>query len=348
VADSANGLHVIHVADAAHPRRVASVGTSARGVALGHQRAYVASLEGLEIYDVADPRIPRPLGSLPLTAMSSGIALAENYCFVGGRLDGTSGLQVLDVSDPAQPRRVGGISIQSPARMVVSGSHLYVAATGSPVTLDISDPTQPRQVSAAALRATASDVALSGNHVYWAMGPVGVDVEDITDPAQPRVLGPFRTALQARALAASGDHLYVAGLQPLEVYFLDDPVRPSLAGSNTNFSQRINSLKLAAGKIFATGGAAGSFASAELFILSDPFVPMPPAIFGLQRAASGGFRLMLQGAAGRPFSVERSSDLLQWETWISGTLQEADATGLELLDDTEPEPPHRFYRARQP
>jgi hypothetical protein len=72
----------------------------------------------------------------------------------------------------------------------------------------------------------------------------------------------------------------------------------------------------------------------------------PPTLSGIRRDASGGVRLTLKGAAGSPFTLERSTDLLRWENWIEGTLQETDAAGREFLDDSTSLTTSRFYRAR--
>jgi hypothetical protein len=72
----------------------------------------------------------------------------------------------------------------------------------------------------------------------------------------------------------------------------------------------------------------------------------PPNLSGIRLDASGGVRFTLKGAAGSPFTLERSTDLLRWETWIEGTLQEADAAGREFLDDSTNPTTQQFYRAR--
>lgn len=83
-----------------------------------------------------------------------------------------------------------------------------------------------------------------------------------------------------------------------------------------------------------------------LLIFSDPFAPAPPTLSGIRRDASGVIRLTLKGSAGSPFTLERSTNLLRWENWIEGTLQETDAAGRELLDDSTILKAHQFYRAR--
>lgn len=86
--------------------------------------------------------------------------------------------------------------------------------------------------------------------------------------------------------------------------------------------------------------------TAPRYRISPSAAVSPPTLSGIRRDVSGGVRLTLKGAAGSPFTLERSTDLLRWETWIEGTLQETDAAGREFLDDSTSLTTSRFSRAR--
>ena len=71
----------------------------------------------------------------------------------------------------------------------------------------------------------------------------------------------------------------------------------------------------------------------------------PPRASGISLDA-GGVRLRFLGAAGFAYTIETSTDLLQWHAWTSGT---ADVTGsLELRDAIAANVAARFYRVRWP
>ncbi len=355
VADPTGGLHVIDVSDSARPRRVASVGTNAVHVSVNNGYAYVrkgitydASSEALEIYDVREPRTPRLLKSviLPTSQSSSsyddilGVHVSGKHCYVGSQRDG---LMVFDVSLPANPRQLGKIS-GGVSRMVTSGNYLFSLRWvygGCPI-FDIRNPSQPRLIGYGE-PIIANDVAVSGNQAFWAHTS-GVLVDNVSNPARPVRLGKLSDASAATALAASRSHLYVAADdKALTVYALNPSGVPTAVSSTTNQYRYINRLRQAGGKLFATVRGAKD---GGLLIFSDPFAPAPPTLSGIRRDASGGVRLTLTGAAGSPFTLERSTNLLRWENWIEGTLQETNAAGREFLDDSTSRSPYQFYRAR--
>jgi hypothetical protein len=358
VADPYTGLHVIDVSDSARPRRVASVGTNAASVTVANGYAYVRkgipwqpSAHGLEIYNMAEPLTPRRVASVALSSRFSipdyqGVHVARSNCFVGT----VEGLLVFDVSNPAQPRRIATVnSIIGALRMIASGNHLFVATHSQGLRiLDISNPSRPREVGRQELNVNARDVVLTGDQAFWG-GPRGVHVENVSNPSRPVQVGSI-FGFMPTLLATSRSHLFVADYDAalnvsLKVYAPNPSGLPTEVASTSKRFSDISRLLWANGKLFAT---AGFGSDGGLLIFSDPFAPAPPNLSGIRRDPSGGVRLTLTGAAGSPFTVERSPDLLRWETWSEGTLQETDAAGRELLDDTASTTPYSFYRIRKP
>lgn len=355
VADYFSGMHIIDISDSAQPRRVASVGTQAASVAVAKGYAYVRkgipwerTPQSLEIYDVVEPKAPRQVATVPLSSPfnvseAQGVYVFGSNCFVAT----TAGLVVFDVSNPTQPRRVATVSssaFQTALRMVASGNHLYVTTKGGGLrTLDISNPSSPREVGRRELNVDARDVALSGDQVFWS-GPQGVHVENVSNPSRPVQVGTIFKFMPA--LATSRGHLFVSDYYTtgLKVYALNPSGLPTEMGSTSKRNSDISRLLWANGKLFAIANSMDG----GLLIFSDPFAPAPPNLSDIRRDAAGAVRLTLKGAAGSPFTVERSPDLLRWETWSEGTLQETDAAGRELIDDTASTTPYSFYRIRKP
>ena len=64
--------------------------------------AYVAALDGgLNIFDIAEPEAPRPVGNYTTEGNAIGVTVAENRVYL---LDSGVGVLILDVSEPHEPR----------------------------------------------------------------------------------------------------------------------------------------------------------------------------------------------------------------------------------------------------
>jgi hypothetical protein len=90
-------------------------------------------------------------------------------------------------------------------------------------------------------------------------------------------------------------------------------------------------------RIFADGGGG-------LFILNH-FTPFsgPALSLALPGLEGNSLRVSVQGVPGLRIEVQRSADLLNWQSWTNGVLG---STSLEFCD---PDPNlRRFYRAMAP
>lgn len=124
-------------------------------------------------------------------------------------------------------------------RIAVSGTLAYLAGVGSRNTffdvVDVSDPTNPVGIGSLDLPIfpRVQDIAVSGTHVYLAVGGVsGLQVIDVSNPAAPSLLSPV--ALPAgggRAIDISGTKAYVAGTDIIQVFDLSNPAVPAFLGS---------------------------------------------------------------------------------------------------------------------
>ena len=92
--------------------------------------AYVAALEGgLHIFDIAEPPVPRSVGSYVTQGNATGVTLAEDRAYL---LDSGVGVTVLDVSNPREPRLQGVYENDAlPIDAQVGGNHLYLLDTES-------------------------------------------------------------------------------------------------------------------------------------------------------------------------------------------------------------------------
>ena len=271
----------------------------------------MASASGgtFQLWDVADPAHPRPLG-LPLSA---GAGTVESVAFSpDGRTlaSGTSGgtLQMWDVSDPASPRLLGrplttgAVAVESVAfspdgRTLASGGN-----DGAVRLWDVADPAHPGSLGLP-LSTGASivySVAFSSHgHLLASGGDDGaVRLWDVADPAHPRPLGrPLAGGVGAVAsVAFSPDgHTVASGSYDGAVRLWDvaDPARarrlgrPLRTGANVIYSVAFSP----DGHLLASGGDNGMI---RLWDAADPAHPRPAG-----RPLAGGAGVVYSVAFGR-------------------------------------------------
>lgn len=87
--------------------------------------AYVAALDGgLHVFDIAEPALPRPVGSYATQGNAVGLTFAKERVYL---LDSSLGVAVLDVSEPHEPRLHGTYENEDlPIDAQVGGNYLYL------------------------------------------------------------------------------------------------------------------------------------------------------------------------------------------------------------------------------
>jgi WD40 repeat protein/class 3 adenylate cyclase len=224
--DALGAARLWDVADPAHPRPLGQPQTagdeSVDSLAFspsGHTLAIASSPASgsgsgtVQLWDVADPAHPRPLGQPQagsefvdsLAFSPDGRTLAGGGSPASGSGGGT--VQLWDVADPAHPRPLGqpqaggGISVVSLA-FSPSGHTLAIASGpasgsgGGTVQLwDVADPAHPRPLGQPQTAGGASTYVISvafspDGHTLASIDALGtVLLWDVTDPAHPRSLG---------------------------------------------------------------------------------------------------------------------------------------------------------------
>ncbi len=187
---------------------------------------YVAHMRppaGTSIFDVSDPKNPRPLAHVEIPVgwhshkvrASNGVMIVNHEKFRDGAPEFGGGLGIYDVSNPAAPRliskwRTGGSGVH---RFDYDGRYAYISPTADGFVgnivkiLDLADPAKPVEVGA-----------------WWIPGQNAGAGEDYpwADFVKPRCHHPLRM----------GDRLYVSywhhGLYILDI---SDLTRPKLVSS---------------------------------------------------------------------------------------------------------------------
>jgi hypothetical protein len=237
-------VQVFLVSDPADPRWVATIPVGAYSLATAGKYVYLATWEGLEIWNVATPIQPERVRAIAIPGGARGVALAGGHAllacegvFENGRYEG-AGLRIVDVADPARPRPLGEYSTGERAKAVaVVGHRAFLATDSGLVVIDFSDPAQPQRLGSYESGLVPAILAVEGNTCYFASGlfgwshtPLGaiLDLLDISEPAIPQLRSRFADPPGAADVAVSGRYSYVAdGLAGLRVIDISQPAHPA-------------------------------------------------------------------------------------------------------------------------
>jgi LVIVD repeat-containing protein len=149
-------------------------------------------------------------------------------------------------------------------------------------------------------------------------------------------VGSYDTSGSARGVAVSGNYAYVAdytaGLQVIDV---SNPANPQRVGGNPAPNPAVG-VGLSDSHVFVAANDRG------LFILNH-FTPGPVLSLASPSLEGSSLRVSVQGLPGLRVEVQRSGDLLNWQSWTNGVLG---SSPLEFRD-TDPNL-RKFYRALAP
>ena len=157
---------------------------------------YVAGIKKLWVMDLANPAIPRPVGSGDLQDQYWGdrrLYVSDTLAYV---VEVDYGVEIFDVSDPVSPTLTG----QYPAPGSEDANDVFVAGQVAYVTtkvgsdgflrvVDVSDPGNPAEVGSYDTPGDARRVFVADGVVYVADGSAGLRLINVSNPASPVELG---------------------------------------------------------------------------------------------------------------------------------------------------------------
>lgn len=269
------GGGLLQVFDAADPKAPALVGTlagfGAREVEIRGGLAHATNGRGVKIADVSDPLDPVLLGASTGGEHfgDSGLALADDYAYVG---TGSDGPLIVDISDPAAPWVVSRLSsgeLAHAGSVAIAGDALVTSLWYDGIrVLDISDRESPALAGSYEdvahilyVRAFGRDAFITGYR--WTAQWI-----DVSDPANPSYRSEF--GQNVRDLAFDGRFAYVAEEDVLNVYDLAGGA-PTRIGNSTHVAG-IYRLALYGQYLYAARNASGG-GPVEVFEVSDPSTP---------------------------------------------------------------------------
>ena len=250
VADDNVGLKVFAVSDTAgvkldSVRAYSNAAYIFDVLALG-DRAYLASSEGVQIYDISDFTLPDSVAVLgnynDANREERSVKVNGNIAYVGvaasNHANLISGLHVVDISDPAAPVLMGSYITAGVTNDVdLAGNYAYLAdSLRGLLIIDISDPANPDSVGSYATAGPAWALDIDNNLAYIACGMAGLEIVDISNPASPSLLTSFAAAGEPKDVYVAGDYAYIAsfwdgGLQILDVSTPASPVSEVSVGT---------------------------------------------------------------------------------------------------------------------
>jgi hypothetical protein len=250
---------------------------------------------GLVIFDISDPDNVVQRSSF---STDNPISVRNNWWgndVVGLTVDGTyaylatlyGGLVIVNVSNPDSPTFVSKLALhnQNPPdtketwEIKVVGNYAFIAGGLGMFVVDVTNKANPTLVAnldLGALRAT--DIVISGNYAYLALGRYGFTVVDITDPTNPvevaAVPDIYSPLILAYSVAVKDEYLYVSAhfTNKIRVYNITNPASPVYltsvdAAADTGGAPR--SLTVEGKTLYASAGTGGVY----VFDVSNPSVP---------------------------------------------------------------------------
>lgn len=237
-ATAASGVLIFDARRAGVPQRVASIAVDdVNDVAVVRSQLYVGARDGLRIYDVGTPAVPKLLGehsTLPATV--DDVLVAGDRAYLTGSGDGFFvRLAVVDVRDPSRPVLLDDAALPMDVgayRVDVRGDFAFVAAAEwGAYVFDVADPRRIEEVAVMDVSGSTLDLVGVGDHLLVSDSEEGLRIFELAELRAPKLIGLSETLGDAVAVVESGGYAYVtAGTRGLHVVDVREPGRPRQTG----------------------------------------------------------------------------------------------------------------------
>jgi len=165
-------LTIVDISNPSSPVEVGHVFVPNPGfVHVADNVAYIKDMNGLEMFDISDPKSPHSLGfySSPDSLKGSAydiqrIMVVDGYAYLA---HGKAGLQILDISNPASPTKVSALDIAGAAKDIfISGGYAFIAAERGLIVVDVSNPLSPAPAGSYENAGSSSGIAMDSGRIY--------------------------------------------------------------------------------------------------------------------------------------------------------------------------------------
>lgn len=188
---------------------------------------------GVVALDISSTGVIRELGriNLGLTVRRVDATLPWVYAM------GDGSINAVDFLDPAHPVACGRVGTEAVVvQLCAAGNTVYTSRTSGMLAIDVTNPYDAPLLGSLAIPQTR-DVAVHGEHAYYACWSKGGTIASIADPEHPALVGPI-AALSGEirwvsSLEVRGDLLYAATGHSdcLSVLDVSDGAHPRLLGT---------------------------------------------------------------------------------------------------------------------
>lgn len=206
---------------------------------------------GLHVVDVANPRQPRILTTLPLAGNANDLVLDGPLAYVAA---GTAGVHVVDLTVPQAPAFVA--SVDTPGEAIalrVSEGHLYIADGSEGLqVVSVADPAAPVLVGSWDTPGEANGIAVDSGVAILSTLDAGAELVDVSTPTAPTGLSVVPVAEQTFDVEILGTYAYVGTSSDLLVLDVSDPLAPVDLGLYGAGLWMIDILAVGEDRIFTT------------------------------------------------------------------------------------------------
>lgn len=230
----------VTILDGASGAPITTIGESALDLALDGDLLYTASgPDGLAIYDVSDPSVPRFVSR---TAESDGF---HQLVAVGGGRAVTAeigkSIRVFDVSTPAAPHAFPSFA-QAADAIAASGTRLFVSGStfdenhiekgsGVPVrAYDLAQPDSPHIAGEATDLAGPINGAATDGSLAFVSDPPFFRVIDVSTTSAPKEIASLRLDVTNPYVKSLGSRVILYGNGTVQFIDVSNPYHPRLAG----------------------------------------------------------------------------------------------------------------------
>ncbi len=223
----------------AHIGTVAGTG-SAWNVTIDGAYLYLPYMQGLRIFDLADPANPTEAGMLETFSQAVRVTIDGDYAYVA---DQQRGLCIVDIADPTHPTEISHLSLSGQVKgVVVIDSYAYVAAYDQGLRIiDLTNKKAPQEIGHVDLSGYVHSVTLAGSYAYVGNDTLGLRIFDLADKTAPNEVGYVNTPGRAFSVAVVGDYAYVADdYRGLRIIDIADKATPNEVGSFAPSGQAAN------------------------------------------------------------------------------------------------------------
>lgn len=210
---------VVDISDPRAPRLLSTemlmrVPAADFGYAAGH--VFIGDTDGLTVFDVANPQVPRTVAFLPLPSRVTSVCVrgARAYVSRSSADGGSYVLEVVDIGDPASPQVINTLAGLGGRGGCLDGDRLYTLTSTFNI-LDLSNPDLPAHVGIwdfASSGYAVRDFSVVDGKGYFACSPGDLVIVNLADAAMPSLVGTWASGLtECSAVAVSGSLALVSG-----------------------------------------------------------------------------------------------------------------------------------------